>query len=246
MTDSTGGRITVVVPTYNEKDNLPKLVDQLLALPLEGLRILVVDDNSPDGTGEVADKMAAETPEHVGVVHRTVKDGLGRAYITGMTRALEDGADIVVQMDADLSHPSSVIPLMIETLRTTDAGVVLGSRYVAGGQVAAEWPWHRRALSAWANFYVNAILRLRVRDATAGFKAWHAATLRAIDLETIRSNGYSFQVEMNYRAVRAGKSIAEVPITFSERAEGVSKMSLKVQLESALTPWRLRFGRPVK
>jgi len=246
MTDSTGGRITVVVPTYNEKDNLPKLVDQLLALPLEGLRILVVDDNSPDGTGEVADKMAAETPEHVDVLHRTVKDGLGRAYITGMTRALEDGADIVVQMDADLSHPSSVIPVMIETLRTTDAGVVLGSRYVAGGKVAAEWPWHRRALSAWANFYVNAILRLHVRDATAGFKAWHAATLRAINLETIRSNGYSFQVEMNYRAVRAGRSIAEVPITFSERAEGVSKMSLKVQLESALTPWRLRFGRPVK
>jgi len=246
MTDSTGGRITVVVPTYNEKDNLPKLVDQLLALPLEGLRILVVDDNSPDGTGEVADKMAAEAPEHVDVLHRTVKDGLGRAYITGMTRALDDGADIVVQMDADLSHPSSVIPLMIETLRTTDAGVVLGSRYVAGGKVAAEWPWHRRALSAWANFYVNAILRLHVRDATAGFKAWHAATLRAIDLETIRSNGYSFQVEMNYRAVRAGRSIAEVPITFSERVEGVSKMSLKVQLESALTPWRLRFGRPVK
>jgi len=246
MTDSTGGRITVVVPTYNEKDNLPKLVDQLLALPLEGLRILVVDDNSPDGTGEVADKMAAETPEHVDVLHRTVKDGLGRAYITGMTRALDDGADIVVQMDADLSHPTSVLPLMIETLRTTDAGVVLGSRYVAGGKVAAEWPWHRRALSAWANFYVNAILRLRVRDATAGYKAWHAATLRAINLETIRSNGYSFQVEMNYRAVRAGTSIAEVPITFSERAEGVSKMSLKVQLESALTPWRLRFGRPVK
>jgi len=246
MTDSTGGRITVVVPTYNEKDNLPKLVDQLLALPLGGLRILVVDDNSPDGTGEVADKMAAETPEHVDVLHRTVKDGLGRAYITGMTRALDDGADIVVQMDADLSHPTSVLPLMIETLRTTDAGVVLGSRYVAGGKVAAEWPWHRRALSAWANFYVNAILRLRVRDATAGYKAWHAATLRAINLETIRSNGYSFQVEMNYRAVRAGTSIAEVPITFSERAEGVSKMSLKVQLESALTPWRLRFGRPVK
>jgi dolichol-phosphate mannosyltransferase len=246
MTDSTTGRITVVVPTYNEKDNLPKLVEQLLALPLEGLRILVVDDNSPDGTGEVADKMAAETPEHVDVLHRTVKDGLGRAYVTGMTRALADGADIVVQMDADLSHPSSVVPLMIETLRTTDAGVVLGSRYVTGGQVAAEWPWHRRALSAWANFYVNAILQLHVRDATAGFKAWHAATLQAIDLETIRSNGYSFQVEMNYRAVRAGKRIAEVPITFSERAEGVSKMSLKVQLESALTPWRLRFGRPVK
>ncbi|HEY3872900.1 MAG TPA: polyprenol monophosphomannose synthase [Actinocrinis sp.] len=246
MTDPTAEKITVVIPTYNERDNLPQLVDQLLGLPLDTLHVLVVDDNSPDGTGEVAEKLASESAGRVAVLHRTVKDGLGRAYIAGMTRALDDGAGIVVQMDADLSHPASVIPRMVETLRTTAAGVVLGSRYVAGGRTAADWPWHRKALSAWANFYVNAILRLRVKDATAGFKAWKASTLEAIDLPTIQSNGYSFQVEMNYRVVRAGLGIAEVPITFLERVEGVSKMSLKVQLESARTPWRLRFGRSGK
>jgi dolichol-phosphate mannosyltransferase len=163
-----------------------------------------------------------------------------------MTRALEEGADIVVQMDADLSHPASVIPAMVETLATRDAAVVLGSRYVAGGEVAEQWPWQRKALSAWANFYVNAILRLRVKDATAGFKAWRAETLRAIDLPTIHSNGYSFQVEMNYRTVKKGLRILEVPIRFEERVAGASKMSLAVQLESALTPWKLLFGRTVR
>lgn len=246
MTELSDDAITVVVPTYNEKDNLPELVGQLLALPLPTLRILVVDDNSPDGTGELADKLAAETPGRIEVLHRTAKDGLGRAYIAGMTQALNGGADIVIQMDADLSHPSAKIPEMVRMLQTTGAGVVLGSRYVAGGKTAEDWPWQRKALSAWANFYVNTILHLKVKDATAGFKAWKAATLKAIDLETIRSNGYSFQVEMNWRTVRAGFRMSEVPITFKERAEGVSKMSLKVQLESARTPWRLRFGRHTK
>ena len=236
-------KIVVVVPTYNERDNLPVLAGLLSDLNLPGLELLVVDDNSPDGTGDVADELAKESPEKVGVLHRTVKDGLGRAYVAGITRALDEGADIVIQMDADLSHPASVIPIMVETLRTTDAGVVIGSRYVPGGSAAAEWGWHRRALSAWANFYVNALLRLHVKDATAGFKAWKAETLRAIDLPTIHSNGYSFQVEMNYRTVKRGLRIAEVPIHFEERTEGVSKMSLKVQLESALMPWKLLFNR---
>jgi dolichol-phosphate mannosyltransferase len=132
---------------------------------------------------------------------------------------------------------------MIRTLTTTDAAVVLGSRYVPGGAVASDWPWHRKALSAWANFYVNAILRLGVKDATAGFKAWHARTLEAIDVASIHSNGYSFQVEMNYRTTSRGMRIAEVPIRFEERTDGVSKMSLAVQLESALVPWKLRFGK---
>ena len=242
MTDSPAGRITVIVPTYNEKDNLPDLVGQLLALPLPELRVLVVDDNSPDGTGQVADELAAGSAGRLTVLHRTVKDGLGRAYLAGMSAALQDGADIVVQMDADLSHRPSVIPVMVQTLRTGTAGAVIGSRYVTGGETAADWPWQRKALSVWANAYVNAILNLKVKDATAGFKAWKAATLRAIDLGSIRSNGYSFQVEMNYRAVQAGIAIAEVPISFSERAGGASKMTLKVQLESARTPWRLRFG----
>jgi dolichol-phosphate mannosyltransferase len=235
-------KITVVVPTYNERDNLPRLVDLLAALRMSNLHVLVVDDNSPDGTGEVAEKLGVDAPIPVGVLHRTVKDGLGRAYVAGMTRALAEGADIVVQMDADLSHPCEAIPGMVQVLTTTDAAVVLGSRYVAGGAVASDWRWHRKALSAWANFYVNAILRLRVKDATAGFKAWHAQTLRAIDVASMQSNGYAFQVEMNYRVVQRGMRIAEVPIRFEERSDGVSKMSLAVQLESALVPWKLRFG----
>jgi dolichol-phosphate mannosyltransferase len=176
------------------------------------------------------------------VLHRTTKDGLGRAYVAGMSRALAEDADIVVQMDADLSHPYEAIPTMIHELTTTDAAVVLGSRYVPGGAVAGDWPWRRRALSAWANFYVDTILHLRVKDATAGFKAWHADTLRAIDVGSVQSNGYAFQVEMNYRTVKRGMRIAEVPIRFEQRSGGVSKMSLGVQVESALIPWKLRFG----
>jgi dolichol-phosphate mannosyltransferase len=241
--NSSAPKITVVVPTYNERDNLPRLVELLTALSLTNLHVLVVDDNSPDGTGEVADKLALEAPIPVGVLHRTAKDGLGRAYVAGMTRALAEGADIVIQMDADLSHPSTAIPAMVETLAATDAAVVLGSRYVTGGAVASNWPWHRKALSAWANFYDNTILRLKVRDATAGFKAWHASTLRTIDVESVQSNGYAFQVEMNYRTVQRGLRIAEVPIRFEERSDGASKMSLGVQLESALVPWKLLAGK---
>lgn len=236
-------RVVVVTPTYNERENLPLLADQLAALEVENLALLVVDDNSPDGTGEVADKLVADSPERVAVLHRTEKDGLGRAYVAGIGRALADGADIVVQMDADLSHPASVIPEMLRLLQTTDAGVVIGSRYVTGGSAAGEWAWHRRLLSAWANAYVNTILRLRVKDATAGFKAWRADTLRTIDVSTVHSNGYAFQVEMNFRTVRAGIKIIETPIRFEERNEGSSKMTLAVQLESALMPWRLLFAR---
>ncbi len=244
MTYPSGApKTTVVVPTYNERENLSMLVGLLAALDIENLHVLVVDDNSPDGTGKVADELADIGPIPVTVLHRTEKNGLGRAYVAGMTQALAEGADIVIQMDADLSHPASVIPTMIDTLTSTDAAVVLGSRYVPGGAVASDWPWHRKALSAWANFYVNVILRLKVKDATAGFKAWHAKTLLAIDVESVQSNGYAFQVEMNYRTVRRGFKIAEVPIEFEERNEGESKMSLSVQLESALVPWKLLLSR---
>lgn len=235
-------KVTVVVPTYNERENLPKLVDLLAGLSVPGLGVLVVDDNSPDGTGDVAELLADQGPIPVSVLHRTVKDGLGRAYIAGMSKALDEGAEIVVQMDADLSHPVDAIPRMIDVLETTDAAVVLGSRYVPGGATAADWPWHRKLLSAFANRYVNTILRLGVKDATAGYKAWRASTLRKIDLGTVESNGYSFQVEMNYRVVQAGLHIAEVPIVFEERDAGESKMSLGVQLESAVVPWKLRFA----
>ncbi|MER8103507.1 polyprenol monophosphomannose synthase [Kitasatospora sp. NPDC094016] len=236
-------KVVVVVPTYNERENLPVLAGLLADLPVPGLHLLVVDDNSPDGTGEIADKLAAESGGTVGVLHRTEKDGLGRAYLAGMARALDEDADVVVQMDADLSHPASAIPAMVEALLADDTAVVLGSRYVPGGSTAAEWPWHRKALSAWANLYVNTILGLGVRDATAGFKAWRSSTLRAIDLPTVQSSGYSFQVEMNYRVVQRGLTIREVPIRFEERIEGASKMSIGVQVESALAPWKLRLNR---
>jgi dolichol-phosphate mannosyltransferase len=236
------GRVLVVIPTYNEADNVRIIVERTRA-SVPQADILVADDNSPDGTGEIADKLTVEYPGMIAVLHRSEKNGLGRAYVAGMTRALDEGADIVVQMDADLSHPTSVVPVMFETLRTTDAGVVLGSRYVPGGATATNWPWHRKALSAWANFYVNVILRLGVKDATAGFKAWHASALRAIDLASVRSDGYSFQVELLHRCVQHGVRIVEVPIRFEERVHGASKMSLRVQVESALMPWKLRFGR---
>ncbi|MCF3119807.1 polyprenol monophosphomannose synthase [Streptomyces arenae] len=237
-------KVVVVVPTYNERENLPLLVDRLTGLGLPGLHVLVVDDSSPDGTGDVADAIAEESGGTVAVLHRTAKDGLGRAYVAGMTRALADGADVVVQMDADLSHPAETLPLMVRTLLEDDGvALVIGSRYVAGGALATEWAWHRKALSAWANFYVNAVLRLGVKDATAGFKAWRGSALEAVDLPSVRSNGYSFQVEMNHRAVRRGLRIVEVPITFEERVHGASKLSLRVQAESAITPWKLRFGR---
>jgi dolichol-phosphate mannosyltransferase len=233
--------VAVVLPTYNEASNLPVIVAALLGLPLQGLRILVVDDNSPDGTGDVADTLAGRYGEaRMTVVHRPGKKGLGRAYVDGMTRAMEAGAEFVVQMDSDLSHRPEYVPQMLGTLLSTGADVVVGSRYVAGASVASEWSWHRKALSAFANTYVRALLRLGIRDVTAGFKLWRSSALEAIDLTSIRSNGYSFQVEMNYRTVQQGLKVVEVPIHFAERNEGESKMSLRVQLESVLMPFYIR------
>lgn len=238
MTASTP-KITVVVPTYNERENLPVLASQLQSLGIPNLHVLVVDDNSPDGTGGVADSLASQSLGSITVLHRTEKNGLGRAYVAGMTRALAEGGEIVIQMDADLSHPVAAIPVMVDRIRTGGADLVIGSRYVDGGSTAAEWPWHRKALSLWANFYVRAVLGLKVKDGTAGFKAWTAPTLHEIDVASIRSNGYSFQVEMNYRTAQSGRKIVEVPIRFEERVEGASKMNLREQIESALTPWKL-------
>jgi dolichol-phosphate mannosyltransferase len=232
--------VTVVLPTYNEAANLPVIVAELLALPLPGLRILVADDNSPDGTGQVADQLAAEHGARLTVAHRPGKQGLGRAYVDGMTQAMRAGAEYVVQMDSDLSHAPMYLPQMLGTLLSANADVVIGSRYVAGASLASEWSWHRRALSGFANYYVRALLRLGIRDVTAGFKIWRASALAAIDVASIRSNGYSFQVEMNYRTVRRGLKVVELPIHFAERRDGVSKMSLRVQLESALIPFLLR------
>jgi dolichol-phosphate mannosyltransferase len=233
--------LTIVLPTYNEAANLPVIVDALFALPLAGLRVLIADDNSPDGTGAIADELAASYgTDRMTVVHRPDKQGLGRAYVDGMTRALEAGAEFVVQMDSDLSHAPEYLPQMLGTLLATDADVVIGSRYVCGASLASEWAWHRKALSSFANMYVRVLLRLGVRDVTAGFKLWRSSALTAIDITSVRSNGYSFQVEMNYRSVQHGLKIVEVPIHFADRREGESKMSLKVQLESAMMPLSLR------
>jgi len=233
--------VTVVLPTYNEAANLPVIAAELLGLPLPGLRILVADDNSPDGTGRIADELAAQYgPDRMTVVHRPGKQGLGRAYVDGMTRAIAMGTEFVVQMDSDLSHAPKYLPQLLGTLLSANADVVIGSRYVAGASLASEWSWHRRALSGFANYYVRALLHLGIRDVTAGFKIWRSSALEAIDVASIRSNGYSFQVEMNHRTVQHGLKIVELPIHFAERREGESKMNLRVQLESVLVPFSLR------
>jgi dolichol-phosphate mannosyltransferase len=233
--------VTVVLPTYNEAANLPVIAAELLALPLSNLRILVADDNSPDGTGGIADQLAERYgQDKLTVVHRPGKQGLGRAYVDGMTRAIAADAEFVVQMDSDLSHAPKYLPQMLGTLLSSNADVVIGSRYVAGASLATEWSWRRRALSGFANAYVRALLHLGIRDVTAGFKIWRSSALQTIDVASIRSNGYSFQVEMNYRSVRHGMKIVELPIHFADRREGDSKMNVWVQLESALMPFLLR------
>jgi dolichol-phosphate mannosyltransferase len=233
--------LTVVLPTYNEAGNLPVIVAELFNLALPGLRILVADDNSPDGTGAIADELAEKYgPDRLSVMHRPGKQGLGRAYVDGMTHAMAEGAEFVAQMDSDLSHSPQYLPQMLGTLLAADADLVIGSRYVAGASLASEWSWRRKALSGFANMYVRVLLRLGVRDVTAGFKLWRSTALTAIDVAGVRSNGYSFQVEMNYRAVHHGLKIVELPIHFSDRRDGESKMSLKVQLESAMMPLSLR------
>jgi dolichol-phosphate mannosyltransferase len=241
--------VAVVLPTYQEAANLPVIVAALFDLPLPRLHVIVVDDNSPDGTGEIAEELADRYGrDRLAVVHRTGKEGLGRAYVDGMSRALAAGAEFVVQMDSDLSHRPEYLPQMLGTLLSADAEVVIGSRYIAGASVGTEWPWHRRSLSAFANAYVRFLLRLRIRDATAGYKIWRASALDAIGLQSVRSTGYSFQVEMNYRAASHGLRVLELPIHFADRAAGESKMNLRVQLESVAMPFKLkrylREGKP--
>jgi dolichol-phosphate mannosyltransferase len=230
--------IIVVIPTYNEAENLPRLVSALFALPAAGLGLLVVDDNSPDGTGAIAEDLAKQSPGRIDVLHRPGKMGLGTAYIQGFQRALQQGARAVLQMDADFSHPVEKIPEMIAALEQAD--LVLGSRYVPGGGLDERWPLWRKGLSSWGNFYARTILGMSVRDVTGGFRLWRRATLERMPLDRVRSNGYVFQVEMAYVAVKLGFSFVEVPIYFADRRWGKSKMNFRIQVEAAVHTWALR------
>ena len=227
-------RPLVIVPTYNERDNIPVVVARLMATP--DVRVLVVDDGSPDGTGVVADTIAAGSGGRVSVLHRTGPRGLGVAYIDGMRQALAGDATHICQMDADLSHdPSDVARLLAAT---ADADVVIGSRYVPGGRIE-NWPKRRRLLSAFANWYIRTITGLRMHDCTGGFRCWRRQAIERLPLDRIASNGYAFQVEILWEAVASGSRVGEVPITFVERRQGASKLSGHVILESVIVPWQL-------
>jgi dolichol-phosphate mannosyltransferase len=230
VSEPTG--VWVVLPTYNEAVNLGRIVPEIRAQLPDSHRILVVDDNSPDGTGEVADRLAAESDD-VEVLHRRRKEGLGPAYLAGFRRALDAGAELVVEMDADFSHDPGYLPQLLEASRGAD--LVLGSRYVPGGGVS-DWGAIRRLISRGGSAYARLALGVQVRDLTGGFKVFNRRVLEAIDLDSIRSRGYAFQVETTYRALKRGFRVAEVPIVFSERTEGRSKMSRAIFAEAV---WRV-------
>ncbi len=223
-------RATVCLPTYNERENLERM---LRALDEHGVSVLVIDDNSPDGTGELADRLAREL-EHIEVVHRPRKEGLGPAYLAGFHRALADGAELILEMDCDFSHDPADVPRLIAATQA-DADLALGSRYVPGGSIG-NWGVVRRAVSAGGSLYARALLGVGVRDLTGGFKCYRREVLETIDLDAISSRGYAFQIETTYRALRAGFRVVEVPIAFVDREEGGSKMSRAIVLEAV---WRV-------
>jgi dolichol-phosphate mannosyltransferase len=218
-------RATVCLPTYNERENLERMVR---ALGERGVGVLVIDDTSPDGTGELADRLAGEL-DHVSVLHRERKEGLGPAYLAGFRRALDDGAELVLEMDCDFSHDPADVPRLIDATREAD--LVLGSRYVSGGSIR-NWGFVRRAVSAGGSLYARLLLGVGVRDLTGGFKCYRREVLEAIDLNAISSRGYAFQIETTYRALRKGFRVAEIPIAFADRERGGSKMSKSIVLEA--------------
>lgn len=230
------GPVAVIIPTYNERDNIELIVSRVRN-STPAAHILIVDDNSPDGTGEIADKIAADD-QSVHVMHRQGKAGLGVAYIAGFRWALEQGYGVLVEMDADGSHDPADLPAMLAAL--TSADLVIGSRYVPGGTVV-NWPKSREALSRGANLYVKLMLGIGVRDATGGYRAYRADVLRAMNLDEVDSQGYCFQIDLTLRTVEQGLRVAEVPITFTERARGASKMSRAIVVEALLsvTRWGL-------
>jgi dolichol-phosphate mannosyltransferase len=227
----------VVIPTYNERDNIVRLSREILAQH-SSLQILFVDDNSPDGTGKLADELAA-ADDRIRVIHRPEKLGLGSAYCNGFKAALEQGADYIIEMDADFSHDPAVLPVFIDTAAECD--LVIGSRYLNGVSVV-NWPIRRLILSYFASVYTRFVTGLRIMDCTSGFKCFRRSVLEAIDLDSVKSDGYSFQIEMNYRCMEKGFRIVEVPIIFIDRRAGSSKMSRKIVREAVLMVWKLKLG----
>ncbi|MBA4385629.1 MAG: polyprenol monophosphomannose synthase [Anaerolinea sp.] len=229
-------KIAVVIPTYNEKENLPKITAQLMALPLE-LHLLVIEDNSPDGTGQVADDLTKQYPGRVSVMHRTGKLGLGTAYISGFKQLLSTDVDVIAQMDADFSHPPEKLLEMVNALQSAD--IVAGSRYIPGGSLDDKWPIWRKWLSGFGNVYARTILGMSLKDVTGGFRMWKREVLDAFPIDEIRANGYVFQVEMAYVALKLGFRFKEIPIHFNERIYGQSKMNFRIQIEAAMRVWEL-------
>lgn len=227
-------RVAVLIPTYNERENLPRIVSRVRSAVPE-VDVVVLDDNSPDGTGEVADSLAA-TDAHVRVVHRAGKEGLGRAYLAGFALAMQEGYDAVVEMDADGSHQPEQLPALLAAL--DEADVVIGARWVRGGEVR-NWPASRKVLSVGANVYTKVLLGMKVNDATAGYRAYRTSALQTMGLEGVESQGYCFQIDLTLRAVRAGLTVVEVPITFVEREVGTSKMGGNIVYEALtnVTRW---------
>jgi len=232
--NANGEKTVVVIPTYDELENVERMAAAVLATP--GVELLFVDDNSPDGTGAKIDELAAREPR-IGCLHRERKEGLGRAYVAGFARALRAGAAKVVQMDCDFSHDPADLPRLL----AEDADLVIGSRYVPGGSTPG-WPFKRRLISRCGGIFIRAVTGMPLRDPTGGYKCWRAETLRRIDFESVASAGYSFQLEMNHRAWKAGCSIREIPIQFSDRAAGYSKITAGIAVESLKIALRLRYG----
>lgn len=236
-------RVLVIIPTYNEAENLPRIVPRVLEQG-EVIDVLVVDDASPDGTGDIADGLAREDPR-VRVLHREGKEGLGRAYLAGFRMGLEEGYDVIFEMDADFSHPPDSLPELITKLEAAD--VVIGSRYVEGRVTVVNWPMSRLLISYFGSIYARFITGMPIRDGTGGFNGWKREVLEAVDLERVQSNGYAFQIELKFRAWKAGFRLVESPILFTERDTGSSKMSKRIVREAVWRVWWLRiqdlFGR---
>lgn len=227
----------VVIPTYNEQDNLRRLIEQVLQQD-ESLQVLVVDDNSPDGTGQLADELAASN-SRINVLHRPGKMGLGSAYRDGFRRAMQLGADLLIEMDADFSHDPAILPVFLEQIKDYD--LVIGSRYLNGISVV-NWPLRRLMLSYGANWYTRLVTGLTIMDCTSGFKCFRRSLIELIDLDRVKSDGYSFQIEMHFRSAQLGARIIEVPIIFIDRRVGQSKMSKRIVREAVLMVWKLKLG----